>query len=58
MFENGYTYTVYRKLSMADTGIITCSICRSKDYRQKIIKKEFNKMLPPEILYNIKNRVK
>ena len=59
MFENehldGYTKTVYRKLSMADTGIVTSPICRTKDYRQKIRNKEFNHMIPPEILYDIKN---
>jgi len=58
MFANEYTEEVYRNLSMADTGIITCPICRTKDYRLKIIKKDFDGMMPSEILYDIKNRLK
>ena len=58
MFDNGYTEEVYMKLSMADTGIITCPICRTKDYRQKITCKEFSRMIPNEILYDIKKRLK
>ena len=55
MYMNGYTEVVYEQLSMAGTGIITCPICRTKDYRGKITKKGFEQLMPNEILYDIKN---
>ena len=58
MFANEYTEEVYRNLSMEETGIITCPICQTKDYRQKIIGKDFDKMMPPELLYDIKTYLK
>ena len=53
-WENGGK-EVYRKLSMEETGIITCPICRTKDYRGNITNKCFDQLMPPEILYDIKN---
>ena len=34
MFNNGYTQVVYKTLSMRETGIIVCPICRTKDTRK------------------------
>ena len=51
---NGVPQELYQKASMADTGIITCPICRTKDIRQKITGKNFNNLMPAEVLYDIK----
>lgn len=52
---NGLPQELYEKPSMLDTGTITCPVCRTKDIRMKIIEKDFKNMVPPEVLYDIKN---
>jgi hypothetical protein len=54
MFCNGYTEEVFKTLTMDETGIITCPICRTKDYRLLYTGKERG-VLPEEIIYDIKN---
>jgi hypothetical protein len=36
MFCNGYTEEVFETLSMNDTGIVTCPICRTEDNRSAL----------------------
>ena len=61
MFCNGYTEEVYETLTMESTGIITCPICRTIDYRQKYLPRGCcaqRGVLPEEILYDIKKLLK
>ena len=55
---NGVSQEIYEKSNMLDSGIITCPVCRTKDFRIKIIGKSFNQMMPPELLYDIKSCLK
>jgi hypothetical protein len=57
MFCNEYTEEVYEIMDMEQTGIITCPICRTKDYRLLYTDKARG-ALPEEILYDIKNYLK
>ena len=57
MWCNGYTKVIYEILPMSDTGIITCPICRTKDYRLLYTHRERG-VLPEEILYDIKKLLK
>lgn len=52
---NELVQELYEKPSFIDTGTIICPICRTKDIRMKIIEKDFKNMVPPEVLYDIKN---
>lgn len=57
MFCNGYTEEVYEICDMNQTGIITCPICRTIDYRLLYTGK-IRGVLPEEILYDIKKLIK
>jgi hypothetical protein len=57
MFLNDYTKEVFETLCMDETGIVSCPICRTKDYRLFYTGKERG-VLPEEILYEIKNHIK
>ena len=35
MFNNGYTEEVFETLTMDETGIVTCPICRTEDNRNR-----------------------
>ena len=56
MYMNRYE-EVFKILDMDDTGIVTCPICRTKDYRDFYTNNSRGAM-PEEILYDIKKRLK
>lgn len=61
MFCDAYRKEIYETLTMDETGIITCPICRTVDFRLKYTPDTKGYcgarggVLPEEILYYIKN---
>ena len=52
-FCNGYTEEVFEVLDMNQTGIVTCPVCITKDYRLLYTRKPRG-VIPEEIIYEIK----